>query len=139
MVYPHPFASPQYEVLHTSELYIPDGTLVFSMPELVRGIIEPQQFFHLAYYEWARVYQVVYPGQAQPDLGWEALEVIGGFSQAKLEAFVGLTGLNTAAITVALYFTHGEAFLRQAAGTYHRITEVLRPPTEFGPPATTLL
>ncbi len=61
--YPHRFPSPQYEVLHASELYVPDGTMIFTIPYFVRSVFEPKNFLQLGLYEFSRAYQLVYPGQ----------------------------------------------------------------------------
>lgn len=124
--YNHNFPSPQFEQLHASELYVPDGTLLFNMPTFVRSVFEPQSFLQLGLYEFGRVYQIVYPGAKFPDLDWEAIYAISGFKQEKLLEFIGLEKIDQTAIGIVLYFTHAESFLQRYSTTYHGFSQALK-------------
>lgn len=93
VLYPHPFPSPEIQVLHTSEMHVADGVLLFSMPHLMKGFAEPGKFFQPALYEFARVVR-----HLQPDLDWPVfeasraglLEAVSGFPNDRLYKVIGV-------------------------------------------------
>ncbi|MEM9836494.1 MAG: zinc-dependent peptidase [Bacteroidota bacterium] len=124
--YNHNFPTPQHKAFHASELYIPEGTLLFNMPTFVRSVFEPHHFLHLGYYEYGRVYQQVYPGAVFPKMSWAEIEQISGFSQPKLEEFIGLSSLDRSAIGLVLYFTHAKRFQQLLPAVFAAYTATLK-------------
>ncbi len=116
VVYPHPFPSPQFpEHLHTSEIYEEDGVLMFCLGHIIRGHLEPHQYFNSAWYEYARVYLMTYPDRKYGDwslVDWSHLEQISGFSKKALVKWVGLPDLDKNAFTLAFYFLYPKQFQR---------------------------
>lgn len=125
--YPHQFPSPKHEVLHSSELYVPDGTFVFTLNFFVRSVMEPEQYLQLGIYEFAKAYQLVYPGRRFPVINWQQIEAISQFNQAKVEEFIGLEDLDLAAIGTCLYFTHPERFRSLYPSLYESFDSSIRP------------
>lgn len=114
IVYPHPFPSPQHETtFHASEIYEPDGVIMFCMEHILRGFIDPHQYLNPAWYEYAKVFAITYP---ETDLGnwsavsWAQLEQISGFSQDALERWIGLQDLDLQAMGIAFFFLFPDRF-----------------------------
>lgn len=125
--YPHLFPSPQHEQLHASEFYAPDGTFILTVNYFVRSVMEPQQYLQLGIYEFAKAYQLVYPGRRLPKLEWESIEKISKFTREKLEEFIGLTDLDVSAIGLTLYFTHPASFERLYPEEFTAFAAAVRP------------
>ncbi len=110
--YRHYFPTPDYEVLHSSELHQPDGAIIWTLNVFLRSCIEPKKYLHLGLYEYGRAMLSLEPElqrQLQEiTLDWAGIEAISGFPEAKLKAFIGLEQLDLTGITLTLYFTHRE-------------------------------
>lgn len=108
IVYPHPFPSPQYETkFHASEIYEPDGVVMFCLEHVLRGFVDPRQFLNPAWYEYARVYAISFPDADLgdwSDVNWGQLEQISGFSQEALKRWIGLPDLDLQAMGIAFFF-----------------------------------
>ena len=124
--YNHNFPSPQFEQLHASELYVPDGTLLFNMPTFVRSVIEPHSFLQLGMYEFGRVYQIVYPGADFPMVDWEIIQAISDFRQEKIVQYIGVEKIDRIAVAIVLYFTHSDVFLKRYPAIYQGFTQALK-------------
>ncbi|PHI18337.1 hypothetical protein CEQ90_18335 [Lewinellaceae bacterium SD302] len=125
--YPHQFPSPQHEQLHASELYPPDGTFIFTANFFVRSVMEPKSYLQLGIYEFAKAYQLVYPGRRLPQMEWEAIRKISKFTKEKLTEFIGLPEPDRSAIGLTLYFTHAESFQRAYPDQYTAFANAIRP------------
>ncbi len=114
IVYPHPFPSPQYETtFHASEIYEPDGVVMFCLEHILRGFVDPRQFLNPAWYEYARVYAHTYPEADLGDwdnAGWEQLESVSGFSHEALKRWIGLPELDLQAMGIAFFFLFPKRF-----------------------------
>lgn len=84
--YRHPFPSPVFKVLHHSEWNEEDKVLIFSIPHLQKGTIEPFIYFDIGMYEWVRANRTLI---ASP-YSWEDFEKKYLVNQAKLELAIGL-------------------------------------------------
>ncbi|MEM8908325.1 MAG: hypothetical protein AAGD05_10810, partial [Bacteroidota bacterium] len=115
VVYLTPFPSPQYQAhLHSSEIFIEDGVLLFAADHLLPSTLEPQRYFNIGLYEYAKVFRISYPDYAYPSqeqIAWPILEQVSGFTQKKIEEFVGLPDLDQAAVAIALFFSFPKSFL----------------------------
>ncbi|HNR08337.1 MAG TPA: hypothetical protein PKM27_13545 [Saprospiraceae bacterium] len=68
--YGHPFPSPSIKELHHSEWNEEDKVLIFSIPHLKKGVLEPFGYFDLGLYEWVRAIKTV----PLPSYSWEQFE-----------------------------------------------------------------
>ncbi len=114
VVYPHPFPSPQYpDLFHASELYAPDGVLLFSADEVMKGFLAPRKFYPVALHEYARAFLLTHPERSLPSLPddlWNALEDISGLTHEKMEKDIGLGPVDPLAACIVHYFCFPEAF-----------------------------
>lgn len=110
--YRHYFPSPVHEVLHSSELHVSDGAIIWTLNVFLQSVVEPLKYLQLGIYEYARALYTVEPNLAEKmnalALDYQQVEQISGFSEAKLKEFIGLPEPDLAAITHVLYFTHRE-------------------------------
>jgi len=128
VLYPHPFPSPQYqEQFHASEIYEPDGVVMFCVDHVVRGFMEPKQYLNLAWYEYARIYRLTYPDDrfaVLAQMKWEDLHEISRFSQDAIERWIGLTDIDTEALAIACFFLFPERFQVHAPEIYQVLTAI---------------
>jgi hypothetical protein len=52
--YRHPFPTPMFKSLHHSEWNEEDKVIIFSIPHLYKGVMEPFIYFDLGLYEWMK-------------------------------------------------------------------------------------
>ena len=121
VLYPHPFPSPQYDFLHVTERYAPDGVLLFSMPHLMRSVVEEQAFPNLALYEYAKIYRERYPEEDYPELDGDTLEAISGFSEAAVAKFLGFAEPDRRALTSVYFFSFASKFKQMAPEVYQTL------------------
>ncbi|TXF89956.1 hypothetical protein FUA23_08340 [Neolewinella aurantiaca] len=110
--YRHFFPTPEHEVLHCSELYPPDGAIIWTFAAFLRSCIEPKKYLHLGLYEFGRAMMNLEPElRAKLDafaLDYPSIAKLSGFTEVKLKEYIGLPELDLTAITLVLYFTHRE-------------------------------
>jgi hypothetical protein len=128
IVYPQPFPSPQIpESFHISEIYEPDGVMMFSMEHLIHGYVDAGQYFNPSWYEYAKVFQLSYPAYDYGDwsaVSWKNLEAISGFSEEALHKWFGLKNLDIRAMGIAFYFLFPEPFQQHLPTLFHKLETV---------------
>lgn len=115
ILYRHYFPTPVYDVLHCSELHVPDGAIIWTLNVFLRSVIEPKKYLHLGLYEYGRA-MLILEADLRHEIDALALEYnaiarLSGFTEAKLKEFIGLPELDRTAITLVLYFTHREELM----------------------------
>lgn len=90
--YHHPFLSPLHpDDVHISEVEKEDGTMIISVPHLIRGHME-KGFYNIALHAIAEAYAACYlqePMQWPEDI-WDQLESVSTISKEKIDAYIGL-------------------------------------------------
>lgn len=132
VIYPHSFPSPKHpEQIHCSEVFEEDGVVLFSSEKLLPGVMQPKGYFNIGIYEYAKVYQLMYPGFDYPEMSsmdWLAFERIVNYTQQKLEQYIGLKDLNEWGVLVALFFSHPEMMKEKLPEHYEQVREILSYP-----------
>lgn len=130
IVYPHPFPSPQYETkFHASEIYEPDGVVMFCLEHVLRGFVDPRQYLNPAWYEYAKVFAISYPNENLGDwneVTWSKLETVSGFSGEALERWIGLPDLDLRAMGIAFFFLFPARFQEVLPEQYEQLAAVFR-------------
>ena len=130
IVYPHPFPSPQFpEKWHASEIFEEDGVIMFSAEQLMAAFLQPDRFFNIGLYEYARVFRRCYPGVFFPVLGengWESLQRISGFAKDFIEKWIGLPEPDAVAVAVAHFFVFPEKFKAVLPEVYEALTKIFK-------------
>ena len=128
IIYPHPFPTPQYgDVFHTSEIYEPDGVILFASDILMTGFKSPQDFFSIALYEFARIFRILNPLVSYPVLdekAWDEFERISGISRPKIEAVINLTDIDIWGVAVFHFYTFPERFQKFMPDLYHFMSNI---------------
>ena len=113
ILYPHPFPTPQYKNLHTSEIYEEDGVVLLAADPMVVGLNNPHLFFSIGLYELTKVFKKINPSVSDPvltDKDWSLLDKISGMNKASISGVVGLYELDDFGIIAHHFFTFSEIF-----------------------------
>lgn len=90
--YHHPFLTPAHQDdVHVFELEAEDGTIIISVPHLIRGHME-KGIYNIALHAMAEAYRACYLKQSIPwhaDI-WKNLEEISTIPRQRIEAYIGL-------------------------------------------------
>jgi hypothetical protein len=114
-IYPRPFPSPEYPMQHASEMYVPDGCLIFSAEQVMRGFIQPKQWYNVGLHEYAKAFVMTYPDAMWPafsEIDWAALETASGMPRDHVISVIGLPEEVVEPLPVAIhhFFTFPEGF-----------------------------
>lgn len=128
IVYPLPFPSPEHDYMHASELYAPDGCLLFSAEQLMLGFSQPGALYNIAMHEYAKAFVLTYSDEAYPDLSaddiWENLQACSQMTRAHIESVIGIAGVEPLPVAIHHYFMFPQQFrasMPDAAAVLDRI------------------
>lgn len=114
IVYPRPFSTPEYPFDHASELFEPDGCVLFSAEQLMRAFAEPSNWYNVGLHEYAKVYALTYPGEPYPNFEaedvWEKLQTVSQMPRGHVESVVGIAGVDALPVAIHHYFVFPERF-----------------------------
>ena len=114
IVYPRPFPTEQHQFAHASELYEPDGCLLFSAEQIMRSFAEPTKWYNVGLHEYAKAFILTYPNEVWPDFSesdvWERLEQASGMSKQLVKSVVGLPDIAVLPVSIHHYFTQKKSF-----------------------------
>jgi Mlc titration factor MtfA (ptsG expression regulator) len=130
IVYPKPFPSPEYLFAHASELYAPDGCLLFSAEQVMLGFMQPAAWYNVALHEYAKAYLRCFPEADVPALYgeeeevWSRLEAVSGMTRERIEAVIGIAGIEPLPVAMHHYFIFPGQMQRQMPAVYARLHAV---------------
>lgn len=132
IVYPKPFLSPEHPQPHASELFEPDGCLIFSAEQLMFATMQPGQFFNPVLYEYARAFALSFPETRLPIFPdeapvWEKLAQVGGHTRPQIEETIGLPNLDATAAAVHHFFTFPVRFAAVFPAEAEAMRQAFRP------------
>jgi hypothetical protein len=114
IVYPGPFPTEQYPFAHASELYEPDGCLLFSAEQVIQAFAEPTKWYNVGLHEYAHAFVRTYPDKNWPDFSaadaWERLEFVSKMPKGHVTSVVGLPEIGVLPVAIHHYCTFKEAF-----------------------------
>ncbi len=110
ILYPHPFPTTQFPVLHNSEIYEADGVVLFAADPLMQSLSQPQNYFNIGLYEMARIFKYNNTSIDLPKSLEKDLEKISQMSKSKIESIVGLSDLDNFAIATHHFFVFPKMF-----------------------------
>jgi Mlc titration factor MtfA (ptsG expression regulator) len=117
IVTPRPVPTPQYpDRFHASEIYEPDGVVLFAAEQLALGFMQSKQYFNIGLYEYAKIYVKTYPEANYPNFqenNWAILERISGFSRAWIEQWINRPDLDPLAVGIVYFFTFPDRFVEE--------------------------
>ena len=125
--YPHQFPSPQHDVLHASEMYAPDGVIIWTLKYFVRSVVEPHKYLQLGFYEYARALFATdaeaQAAAARHALTFDEIHRLTDFSPAALQTFIGLEDLDLPALTLTVFHSHAAGFHARYPERFRAILE----------------
>lgn len=114
VVYPHPFPSPQYqEDIHSTEHFEEDGVILFSLEQLLPGIMQKQKYYNIALHEYAKIFTSLNKDFQYPKFDehiWEILEQISGLKTTAVKNYIGLPILEPLPVSINYFFTFPHQF-----------------------------
>ena len=114
IVYPGPFPTQVHPMAHASELYEPDGCLLFSAEQVMMAFTQPDQWFNVALYEYARAFVLLHPTEPWPnfsgDQNWLRLEQASAMPRTHIESVIGLPDADPLAVAIHHYINFRERF-----------------------------
>ncbi|MCE7922243.1 MAG: hypothetical protein DYG98_04235 [Haliscomenobacteraceae bacterium CHB4] len=114
IVYPKPFPTPEYPFDHASELYEPDGCLLFSAEQVMQAFANPAQWYNVALHEYARAFVLTHPNEPYPVFTdgniWEKLQAVSKMPRVHVESVIGIGGVEVLPVAIHHYFTFPGAF-----------------------------
>lgn len=140
IVYPRPFPTPEYPRPHASELYAPDGCLIFSAEQVMKAFLQSGRMYNVALHEYAQAYRHTYPGEAYPALFqtpvdeqeralWQGLEAASGIAPGHIETVMGLPEPAPLPAAIHHYFMYRERFAQQFPEETRQFDRIFSPPT----------
>lgn len=127
---PRPFPTPQYpENFHASEVYEPDGAVLFSAEQLALGFMQSKQYYNIGLHEYANVFIRSNPQIDFPELDedtWTALERISGFSKDWIDQWINRPDVEVLPVSIAHFFTFPEAFRQELPEVFERYREIFK-------------
>ena len=115
IVYPYPFLSPPYPAhYHASEINFEDKVLVFSLKHVIPAFQEPEKYFNIALYEFARAFKYLNPDiefAEQPKDFWLDLYAVANYGFNEIRNLIGIPDpVDDFGVAVHHYFVYGEYF-----------------------------
>lgn len=112
VVYPRPFPSPEYPFAHASEMYAPDGCLIFSAEQVMQAFVQPTIWYNVGLHEFAKAMVMRYPELPWPrvDDVWEKLDLVSNMQRAHVESVIGLAGVDALPVMMHHYRIFPERF-----------------------------
>lgn len=114
IIYPKPFPTPEHPYFHSSELFAPDGCLLFSAENLMQGFFNPDKMYNIGLHEYAKAFVLKYPDEAWPELPeentWDLLQQISGMTREHVETMVGLAGLEPLPVAIHHFINFPDTF-----------------------------
>jgi hypothetical protein len=134
ILYPHPFPTPQYNNLHTSEIYDEDGVVLLAADPLMMGLNNPEFFFSIGLYEFAKIFSKTISPVASSlakentfDLtenDWSLLNKISGMTKETISGVVGLYDLDDFGIAAHHFFTFPDLFKSSLPDLYQLMSNI---------------
>lgn len=129
ILYPRQFPTPEHPYPHSSELYEPDGCLIFSAENLMLAFLNPGKWYNVALHEYAKAFVLQYPSDHWPALNgeedWERLERAGGMSRAHIESMTGLAGLEPLPVAIHHFILLPEGLKKEMPEVYEALEQLI--------------
>ncbi len=126
VLYRHAFPSPNYKVLHSSEINHDDGCVIFDLERLMMGVAQPKKYYNLILHEYAHAYLKNHPESDIPDFTslLEELKRIRGFGFDFVKKYVGLEDVDLRQAAIEHFFMSPLRFREYLPEEYKKMTEI---------------
>ena len=113
ILYPHPFPSPQFKYLHTTELHEEDSIVLMSQPHLVNGLLFPKNYFNIGLFTWISAFIRENPRLKYPIISDEQFEKLNHVFPYSVEQIKEVTGhhfMSPLTLHIHAYFDFGQNY-----------------------------
>jgi hypothetical protein len=130
MMYKHPFPSPRHKFLHIVETEVEDGVIIFTLDYLMNGVLEPAQYYNIAYHAYVEAFCKQNPTidfSFIESVTTDHMELISGFKVEDLLTTLGYKSLDPVPVVVTYYFTFREKFIELLPDVVERLDAIFKP------------
>jgi len=123
--YHHPFLTPSHgDDVHIAEVEIEDGTMIISVPHVIKGHLE-RGYYNIALHMMAAAYQKLY---LKKELKWEddiwlKLESISSISKDSIDAYIGLPVVSPWPVAVHHQYVYAGANIEQVTSVLGQLRD----------------
>ncbi len=128
VVYNHPFATPDYEYLHSLEFNREDGVLILSREAIINGFNQGLDHFNVAIYGAIVIFIHENPRLDYPDikdLTVDALCQDFAFNRESIESHIGPNKVSKIALLIYCYMEYPERLQQYDEGIYKKTEGLL--------------
>jgi hypothetical protein len=123
-LYKHPFPSRLIPALHNVETHIEDGVLLFNMDHLAHAILDPKQFYNIAYHAYAHSIIEIRKINDLPNLSWLDAQNVSGFGQEDINLQLGYVSDDPTVANVVAAFTFPDEYRAYDETKFNQIKRV---------------
>lgn len=123
-MYGHPFPSPKMPFLHTVEIDHEDGLVLFSLEQLIPGILYPDKYFSIGHYAFLEIYFKLQEFSLPDNITWKDIEQSKLYTKASVEQSSGRTDLSPALVMAVIYFVNS-AFVNEINPDYYDALDLM--------------
>lgn len=112
-IYKHPFPTPNHKFLHSVETQTEDGVLIFSLEQLVLGILKSDTHYNVGMHGYVEAYIRQHPALDYPitsEETWNDIEKVSGWSKKQILATTGFNSLDVLIVLITCYHTFPDKF-----------------------------
>lgn len=127
VLYPHPFPTPNFQVLHNSEINHEDGVTIFNAAPIMASFNKPLEYYNLVLHEYASAFIQLYPDLSYPEFPENKLAQLESVRGMKLEAIkkmIGLSDVDIRQIAVEHFFMNPQRFQAALPKEYEQFTQI---------------
>lgn len=114
VVFAQAFHSPQFpQYIHASESFAEDGVLLFSAPHLMKGFMNPREYYDIGMHEWAQAFVLGFPNLPWPTdepERWQDFSRISGFPAQAILQWINRPNVELLPATIVHYFHFPQQF-----------------------------
>ncbi len=133
ILYQHPFASPQYQFLHTFETHLEDGVIILSLQQLVDGFFAKDQFFDLGLYAAVSVFILAFPRLDYPEafhLNDDYFLSIYNLDVEQVKKTLGFDWINRLNLLIYCFFKYPDKMKEASSEFYKHLAQCFQWPIE---------
>lgn len=130
IIYKTSFPSPLFLEFHACEVNEEDKGVLIATDKMMLGLNKPQQYFNIALFTYAIIYQLTYPVAqrwSEPDDLVDKMCQVFGYKKEALELYIGLPIINPFALASTAYFMQRDKLQSLYPDICKSIDQVYRP------------
>lgn len=128
VIYPYLFVSPDHSTkLHCAEYHQSDGTLIFSIENMMESFLNPTKYYNVVLHHWAMALIFQNPEifeSMRKELSWDELNRVSPFDREKIESHIGLEQTDLLPICITLFYTFPSKFQIIYPTLYSKLTAI---------------